>query len=444
MLADKLGKNAIKVLNMLEEAGYEAYAVGGCVRDALLGKTAHDVDITTNALPSQTEEVFANYRVIETGIAHGTVTVIVNSEQFEITTFRRDGEYEDFRHPSSVEFTSKIEEDLKRRDFTVNSIAMDCRGNTVDVFGGKADLTASLIRCTGEADERFNEDALRIMRALRFSSVLGFQIEEKTASSIHKNKELLKNVSVERLFSELKKMLVGCNVFKVLCDYSDVICTVIPEMAPSVGFDHMSRYHKYDVYTHIAKSVENAPFDDTVRLAMLFHDIGKPYVCTFDGINRHFKGHPEVSETLSRNILKRLHVDNSTVETVALLCRNHDRQIEPNEKSVKRLLLKIPYREMRLLCYVRKADAASHSLFGADRGDEADILLQLLEKLEKESACVSIKDLAVNGYDVMSFGCKGPDVGKILNCLLSKVIEGEITNEKDVLVEEIKKISADL
>lgn len=444
MLADKFGENALCVMRILEEAGYGAYAVGGCVRDALLGKLPHDVDITTDALPEQTKSVFKDCKVIETGIAHGTVTVIFNSEPFEITTYRCDGTYEDLRHPSSVEFTSKIEEDLKRRDFTVNSIAMDRRGNIVDVFGGRKDIAASLIRCTGNADERFNEDALRIMRALRFSSVLGFEIEEETAKAIRKNREFLKKVSVERIFTELKKLLVGKDVFRVLCDFPEVICTIIPELSPSVGFDHMSKYHKYDVYTHIAKTVEAAVPDETVRLAMLFHDVGKPYVCTFDGINRHFKGHPEVSEKMAHDVLKRLHADGYTVNTVSLLCKYHDMPIEPSEKSVRRLLLKISYNEARLLCEVRKADAMSHTSFGSDRGKEADVILKILDKLEKENACIQIKDLKVDGNDVVSFGFRGPQIGRVLKILLTKVIDGEISNERSLLIEEIEKISETL
>ena len=441
MLGMQLGENTLCVIRKLEEAGYSAYAVGGCVRDLLLGKEPSDIDITTNALPRETSEVFRDFKVIETGIAHGTVTVIVNSQSFEITTFRRDGDYLDSRHPESVTFTSRVEDDLARRDFTVNSMAMDRRGNLIDVFGGKDDLDNKVIRCTGEPDVRFSEDALRIMRALRFSSVLGFEIEKTTAESIHKNKALLSKISVERIFAELKKLLMGRNVFKVLTEYSDVICTVIPELEPSVGFDHMSKYHIYDVYTHIAKTVEAAVPDETVRLVMLLHDVGKPYVCTFDGKYRHFKGHPEVSEKISCDVLRRLHADNETVRLVSLLCRYHDRPIEVSERAVKRLLSKLTYDELRLLCEVRKADSAAHAPQIVDRGREAVEIMKIAEKLEADNACVQIKDLAVNGFDVMSEGFKGPAVGEVLKTLLSEVVEETTANDRDVLLTRIKELA---
>lgn len=441
MLDMQLGENTLCVIRKLEEAGYSAYAVGGCVRDLLLGKEPSDIDITTNALPRETMEVFKDFKVIETGIAHGTVTVIVNSQSFEITTFRCDGDYLDSRHPENVTFTSRIEDDLARRDFTVNSMAMDRCGNLIDVFGGKEDLDNKVIRCTGEPDVRFSEDALRIMRAIRFSSVLGFEIEKKTAESIHKNKALLSKISVERIFVELKKLLMGSNVFKVLTEYSDVICTVIPELAPSVGFDHMSKYHIYDVYTHIAKTVEAAVPDETVRLVMLLHDVGKPYVCTFDGQYRHFKGHPEVSEKISCDVLHRLHADNETIRLVSLLCRYHDRPIEVSERAVKRLLSKLTYNELRLLCEVRKADSAAHAPQIVDRGTEAEEIMKIAEKLEEENACVQIKDLAVNGFDVMSEGFEGPAVGEVLNTLLSEVVEETTANDRDALLARIKELA---
>lgn len=441
MYKNKLDDNALKVLEMLESAGYSSYAVGGCVRDIVRGEKPHDIDITTIALPEEVKNVFKNYKVIETGISHGTVTVLVNSVPFEITTFRCDGEYNDSRHPSSVFFTTEIEEDLKRRDFTVNSMAMDRYGNIIDPFGGIEDINRKIIRCTGNPDIRFSEDALRIMRALRFSSVLGFDIECETANSIHNNRSLLNKISVERIYEELKKLLCGKSVCNILTEFSDVICTVIPELSPSVGFDHMSIYHKYDVYTHIAKAVEAAPFNETVRLTMLFHDIGKPYVCTFDGIHRHFKGHPELSETMARNILKRFHTDNNTINTVALLCKYHDRQIKLTEKAVKRLLCKMSYEELRLLCFVKKADAAAHKKTAAkDRGDEADIILGIVNKLEKERACVNLKDLAVNGNDVISCGLSGPDVGKVLDKLLNEVINEITPNEKTALKKRINEL----
>lgn len=433
------GSEALEVLEILENAGFKAYFVGGCVRDALAGRTIGDIDIATSAKPDDTKRLFSSSRVIETGIEHGTVTVIFKGCSFEITTFRQDGDYLDLRHPESVIFYESVEEDLARRDFTVNSMAADRKGAIIDIFGGWQDLEKRLIRCTGDPDRRFKEDALRIMRALRFSSVLGFGIEESTARSIHKNKDLLLEISVERIFSELKKLLVGDNVFSVLIEFSDVICTVIPELAPSVGFDHMSKYHSYDVYTHIAKTVEASEPCEILRLTMLLHDVGKPYVCTFDGKYRHFKGHPEVSEKMAHDILRRFRAKNDCVRLVSLLCRLHDRQIEVSERAVKRLLSKITFSEARLLCKVRIADASAHAKSAHDRGDEALEILSIIDKLEAHGATLHVKDLEVDGRDMIALGFEGKGIGEILSSLLDEVIDGTLPNEKEALIARAKE-----
>lgn len=438
-----LPKEVTDVICRLESFGHEAYAVGGCVRDMLMGRTASDFDVATSAAPGETKVAFSDCKVIETGIAHGTVSVLQNGEMYEITTFRCDGEYKDSRHPDSVSFTKSIEEDLARRDFTVNSMAMDKDGKVIDPFGGQEDLKQGFIRCTGEAEKRFLEDALRILRALRFAAVLDFKIEDKTAAAIHSLKENIKKVSVERIFTELKKLLCGKGVFRVLSEFSDVLCVIIPEMKPCVGFDHKSKYHIYDVYTHILKTVEAIEPDPILRLTMLLHDIGKPEAATEErteeGEVRHFKGHPEISERMADVILRRLRADNSTVKTVTTLCRYHDRQIVPKERPVRRLFLKMSFEEIILLCKVRIADSAAHNPEYDGRGDEAREIMALAEKINRENQCVKITDLEVKGNDLIGLGLRGKEIGEVLEMLLKAVIDEKVQNERDSLLAYIKK-----
>ena len=428
------------ILERLESAGYSAYLVGGCVRDLLLSRAVSDYDITTSALPEETEAVFSDMRVIETGIKHGTVTVVSGSYNVEITTFRTDGEYLDSRHPESVSFSDRVEDDLARRDFTVNSVAMSCDGEIIDPYGGREDLARRTIRCTGDAEVRFCEDALRIIRALRFSSTLGFEIESKTSDAIHKYRDLLKRISVERVFTELKKLLCGDGVFRILTEYPDVICTIIPEMTPSVGFDQKNPYHIYDVYTHTAKTVEEIEPDATLRLAMLFHDIGKPYLYTEDEDGtRHFHGHPERSAAIARERLLAMHADGETVRLVTLLCSMHDRTIVPEKKPVKRLLSKLTYDEVKMLCKVQLADAASHAPDRRQRAEDAAAAMAIAEEIVRGKECFSIKDLAVNGDDLIELGYRGREIGDELQRILDRVINEEPMNDKKSISEYLNK-----
>ena len=430
------------VMERLAGRGFKAYAVGGCVRDILRGETPHDYDVNTDALPSEIKEVFSDFDTIDIGIAHGTVAVKMKSgELIEVTTFRTDGEYKDSRHPESVSFTKDINGDLSRRDFTVNSIAMDISGEIIDPFDGKGDIQRKVIRCTGDPERRFTEDALRIMRALRFSSVFDFEIEDETARAIHEKKELLLKISPERIFSELKKLLCGKAVFRILTSFSDVICTIIPELQASVGFEHKSKYHMYDVYTHTARTVESVPPDPVLRLTMLFHDSGKPFSYTEDGDIRHFLGHPEVSADIARTALRRLRGDGATISKVCLLCELHDRPIIPEEKYVRRLFSKLSIEDIRLLCAVRMADSAAHAPDFRERGKEAETILSLAEKINDERQCVTLKDLAVNGHDIAALGFSGPDVGRILSDLLELVITEEVPNEKEALLKRAEKLN---
>ena len=281
-------------LARLHDAGYEAYIVGGCVRDRIMGREPKDYDITTSALPEQTAAVFAGERIIETGMKHGTVTVLLDGEPLEITTFRIDGTYSDSRHPDAVTFTPSLREDLARRDFTMNAMAYSSETGLVDPFGGQADIAAKYIRCVGDPDLRFREDALRILRALRFSSVLGFPIEPETDGAARYLCLLLKKISAERVFSELKQLLCGPDVRRVLLDYAGVLGAVLPEILPMQGFDQRNPHHCYDILEHTAAAVEAMPPEPALRLAALLHDVGKPE-CFFtdeDGVG-HFYGHPK-------------------------------------------------------------------------------------------------------------------------------------------------------
>lgn len=430
-------KCAKTVADELNKNGYEAYFVGGCVRDDIMGNKPHDFDITTNASPDETKKVFSDYKTILTGEKHGTVTVVSEGENIEVTTYRIDGKYSDSRHPESVVFTPNVTEDLARRDFTMNAICYN--GEYVDPFGGIEDIKNKIIRTVGEADKRFEEDALRIMRALRFSSVLGFEIEEGTKNSIHKNAGLLENISAERLYSEFTKLLMGENAERVLLEYSDVIGVFIPEILPTVGFDQKNRYHIYDVYTHIVKSVVSAPYNLKIRLAMFFHDIGKPDCFTLDEKGGHFTFHAERSRNIARDVLGRLKTDNDTRGTVAELVGEHQREIVPQKKYVKRFLGKFSYDFFDLLMEVKIADTLAHSSMAMGNLEIIDELKKIRREIEKDGECVSIKSLAVSGKDIINEGVSpGKQVGDILNMLLDKVVDGEIINEKEELLKLVK------
>ncbi|MBQ8002541.1 MAG: HD domain-containing protein [Clostridia bacterium] len=431
-------KFAQKVADKLTQNGYEAYFVGGCVRDALMGSVPHDFDITTNALPNQIKECFSAFTTILTGEKHGTVTVVSEGENVEVTTYRIDGKYEDGRHPVGVSFTKNVQNDLARRDFTINAICYN--GEIVDPFGGREDIKNKIIRTVGDADKRFGEDALRIMRAIRFAATLGFEIDEKTKESIHKNKRLLEKVSAERIFVEFSKLLMGDWAGKVLMEYYDVIGVFIPELLHCVGFDQKNDYHIYDVYEHIVKAVEASDKDLKIRLAVFFHDIGKPQCFTIDEKGGHFKGHDEKSALIAGCVLKRLKADNETVRIVETLVKEHQREIIPEKKYVKRCLSKLSYGVFDLLLKVKYADTAAHSKKAEGNFAVIERLGEIRKEIEKDDECISLKTLAVNGYDVMALGVHdGRKVGEILNALLQMVIDGEIENEKEILKKAVKE-----
>ena len=433
---------AQKVLKMLNSAGYEAWLVGGSVRDGIMGLPMGDTDITTNALPQQTMEVFAGYKVIETGLKHGTVTVVLDHHHTEITTYRTDSTYSDGRHPDSVSFTASLREDCARRDFTMNAVCYNPDYGIVDYYGGAEDIRNKIIRCVGDPSARFREDALRILRAVRFASVLGFEIEENTKKAVFDCAHLLKNISAERIYTELLKLLCGKNVKQVLLDYADVLGVFMPEILPLKGFDQRNYHHIYDVLEHTAVAVQAAPAHPQLRLAALLHDFGKPAVFSVDekGVG-HFYGHGEVSYDIAKAILRRLKVSNEEYRLVSTLVRYHDTHIEHTEKAVRRRLNRYGPDTLRLLMQLKRADNRGQNIRDFDRTAEYDRLERLIAREIEKQSCFSLKQLAVNGTDLMAIGLpRSSQLGRILNALLEMVINGDLPNEKEILLAEAGRL----
>lgn len=428
-----------RILDELTQHGYEAYLVGGCVRDAIRGVEPSDYDITSNATPSEIKEVFEKYKTILTGEKHGTVTVVSDGENIEITTYRVDGAYLDSRRPETVSFTKKIEEDLARRDFTMNAIAYN--REYVDPFGGRRDIENKTIRTVGDADTRFSEDALRILRALRFAATLGFEIEEETKKSIHKNAQKIKNISAERIYAEFSKMIMGEYAEKILLEYADVVGVFAPCIKNCVGFDQQNRYHIYDVYTHMVKALSYAPYDLKIRLATFFHDVGKPDCFTIDEKGGHFKGHSEISAVKAKELFDALKIDNETKETAVMLIREHQRDILPRKSCVKRFLSKFSYEFLDMLLEVKIADTLAHSSLALKNLETIAKIKELKNEIMQDNECISLKSLAVNGNDVKNAGVEdGKTIGAVLQRLLESVMDGEVENEKEALMKKINEI----
>lgn len=432
-----LSAGAAAALRRLEEQGFEAYAVGGCVRDALLGQTPHDWDLTTSAPPEETAACFGDCRVIETGIRHGTVTVLLGGETLEITTYRRDGAYADNRHPVEVTFSRTLSDDLSRRDFTVNAMAYHPERGLVDLFGGHSDLRAGVIRCVGDPHTRFEEDGLRILRAVRFASALDFSIAEETAAQVHACRALLDNIARERVREELNRLLCGRRAAGILREFTDVALQIMPELAPCVGFAQNSRYHCYDVWEHTLRALaETSSPELLVRLTILLHDIGKPATYTEDEKGGHFRGHAEISVQLAGQIMQRLRYDNATQESVKKLVRMHDFPLKAELRQVKRLLQKLTEHELYCLLEVARCDRLAHAP-GYDVPSPALAQIPLLvEQIRAEGACLSLKTLAVKGDDLLALGLRpGPQMGALLRALLDAVVDGRLPNEKTALLE---------
>lgn len=448
-----LPENISRALDMLESAGHEAWVVGGCVRDSLMGIIPHDYDITTSALPAETEQVFAGYRLIETGLKHGTVTVLADGSSIEITTYRVDGEYRDSRRPERVTFTRNIRDDVSRRDFTMNGIAYNPKQGYFDEFGGAEDIKAGVIRCIGKPEKRFREDALRILRGLRFSASLGFEIEENTARAMHDTRELLNKISAERVFSELCGLLTGRNshrnIFRVLTEFRDIAAVIIPEFRECTGFVQHSRFHCFDVYEHCVMSAQKAAEISAgsecrlpLTLAMLLHDIGKPQRFTLgeDG-EGHFYGHAAVSADIAEDILRRLKCSNALRERVCTIVRYHDVPLSDTDKSVRRLLRKYGLETVRDICLAHICDDSAKTPECAGRCGEWCAVLSRAEALAP-SCCLTLKDLAVDGKALSGLMEPSPEMGKTLKFLLDEVINGNFPNEREFLLKEAAKYIA--
>lgn len=432
----------ITLLNTLETAGYEAWCVGGCVRDMLLGRSPEDWDVTTSALPEETMSVFGA-RAIPTGLQHGTVTVCVEDHRIEVTTYRLDGHYSDRRRPDRVTFTPSLEEDLRRRDFTVNAMALNARGELRDPFGGQAELKNGVLRCVGEPDRRFGEDALRILRGLRFAAVLGFEIEGETSKSIHANRELLRDIAAERIQVEFFKLLAGKNCVPVLREYVDVVGVFWPEVLPMVGFDQKNSHHCYDVWEHTLHAMEAVGDDPALRCAMLLHDVGKTKTFTTDehGVG-HFYGHGRESCRMAEDMLRRLRCGNDLRETVVRLVDWHDRDIPRTERGIGRALRALGETGLRRLLEIKRGDCMGQATAYRERLKEIDLAEQIMERLLEQEVCFSLKQLAVNGRDLLKLGFSGPALGAMLENLLDRVMEGELPNEREALLDCARKEAA--
>ena len=423
-------------LDTLNAAGFEAFVVGGCVRDALRGAAPHDWDCTTNAKPDEICACFRDYHVIETGLQHGTVTVVIEHMPIEITTYRIDGVYADHRRPDSVTFTDSLTDDLARRDFTVNAMAFHPQKGLIDPFHGADDLKRGVIACVGNPRDRFDEDGLRILRAMRFSSVLDFQIAPETADAVHAQKELLHHISAERIDTELTKLLCGIGAERVLTEFSDVLFTVLPELEPMHGFDQKNPHHDYDVYTHTLKAVAAVPPEPVLRWAALLHDSGKPHCFTEDERGGHFYGHAVISKEIARRALHAMKCDRKRLDRVLLLIERHDTVWNGTDKQLKRTVRLIGFDAAYQLILLHKADVnAQAECYRAERIAAADGLLERLDALKAADACMSLKKLAVTGGDLLALGIpQGREIGVRLNQLLEQVMDGALPNERETLL----------
>ena len=436
----ELPKKVLFIINNLQLHGYEAFAVGGCVRDSILARRPQDWDITTSAKPEEIKKLFR--RTIDTGIEHGTVTVLFGKDSFEVTTYRIDGAYEDSRHPKEVQFTNRLEEDLRRRDFTINAMAYNDQVRLVDVFGGMQDLNHHLIRCVGDPEERFSEDALRILRAVRFSAQLNFPIESATADAIRKLAPNLQNISAERIQAELVKLLVSPHPERIRDAYELGLTKVIlPEWDAMEGVAQNTPHHKYDVAEHTLRALKNVKRDKILRLTMLFHDMGKPMMKTTDENGRdHFRGHALVSEELARSILHRLKFDNETIRTVTKLVCYHDYRMEATPANVRRAMNRIGVELFPYYLAVRLADAKSQSTYMRREKIENIVEIRnLYKQILMENQCVTLRQLAVGGRELMDLGMKpGRELGSMLSELLEYVLDDPARNDKEILCAYVK------
>ena len=434
-LPEKVGR----IIGTLQEHGYEAYAVGGCIRDSILGREPEDWDITTSAMPEETKALFD--KTFDTGIQHGTITVLLEKEGFEVTTYRIDGKYEDSRHPKEVTFTRNLREDLLRRDFTINAMAYNETDGLVDIFGGLEDLEAGMIRCVGTAKERFKEDALRILRGVRFAAQLGFDIEEDTRQGMKELAWTLQNISAERIQVELVKMITSKRP-EMLREAYELGMTriVLPEFDQLMTTGQETPHHMYSVGEHTLHAMKNIRADKILRLAMLLHDMGKPALKTVDEAGvAHFKKHALESERIAENVLRRLKFDNDTIRKVTRLVRCHDLRMPATAKSVRSAMNQIGEELFPYYMEVRRADVLAQSMYQREEKIEnLDQIEELYHQIVEDGDCVSLKDLAVTGRDLIASGMKpGKEIGEKLEELLKLVIEDPKLNTKEELLKRL-------
>ncbi len=439
-----LPQDVIKIIERLESCGHEAYAVGGCVRDSILGKEPADWDITTSASPEEVKALFAH--TIDTGIVHGTVTIMCGKCGYEVTTYRIDGEYKDGRHPESVAFTNLLSEDLRRRDFTINAMAYNQTEGLVDLFGGMQDLQDGVIRCVGEATERFSEDALRMLRAVRFAAQLGFSIDKATYDAICALAPTIARVSMERIMVELVKLLTSAHPEEMrtvyACGLTDIF---LPEFDAMMETPQHTVHHQYSVGEHTIHALMAVPADRVLRLTMLFHDVAKPVCRTTDEAgNDHFYGHPEIGAEMTGQILRRLKFDNDTIRSVKRLVRFHDMRPVLQEKNVRRSIVKMGLESFPEIFAVKRADTLAQSMYMRQQKlDAIDQFEALYDRIIEKQVCVQKKDLALNGKDLLDIGVpQGKKVGEILDLLFAQVIEEPAKNTREELLAEAKRLAA--
>lgn len=430
----RLPEGVLRAIRLLEARGYETWAVGGCVRDSLRGRTPHDYDLCTAASPSEMRQVFAGERVLDTGAKHGTLTLLTISGPVEITAFRVEGAYSDGRRPDAVRFVRDVAADLGRRDFTVNAMAWHPERGLCDPFGGQADLKDGLLRAVGDPDARFAEDALRILRAVRFAAKTGFTVQCDTAAAMRRQQCRLKQIAHERVREELSRLLCGRYVCRALMAFSDVLIEVLPELAPMLGCAQQNPHHLYNVWEHSVRAVGQVPGLPILRLSALLHDCGKPACKTVDenGVG-HFYGHPAVSRDLAEQIVRRLRFSREETESILFLVEHHDRPLGDSDKLIRRRLAQIGEKRFRQLLMIKKGDAVGQGTHPED----IDALLateRLLNQVIAAETCFSLRQLAVNGNDMMALGLAGPAVGNMLDALLGAVIDGFVQNEPDALL----------
>ena len=431
------------LLTRLTRAGFSAYVVGGCVRDSLLDLEPHDWDICTSALPEQMQSVFNDLHTVETGLKHGTLTVVADHVPYEVTTYRVDGDYTDHRHPDSVRFVDDLTQDLARRDFTVNAMAYAPETGLQDPFGGQEDLSAGLIRCVGEPEQRFDEDALRVLRALRFASVYDFAIDPATAAALRQKAPDLKLVAGERIREELLKLLCGKAVGRILREYPEVIAEIIPEIRPMIGYDQQNHHHSYDLWEHTVRGIEGVPADPVLRLTMLLHDTGKPNSRTTDEKGEgHYYGHARYSEVIAGKAANTLRLDNVFRARLTTLVLHHDTPLRTGSGGINtdrsfllRRLNRFGEENLRALFLIHCADRTATGYSTPER-EQARLRdrMAALDELLAEQPCFTLKDLAVNGRDITAAGLCGKAVGEALQSLLEAVMDGRVPNEKEALL----------